>query len=130
GEGLLACGQETLDGWTVGLSRDEGQSFEPLWHLTDLSPLECSPTSSTGAVCPAVWPDIARTLGAAGGEPPPNVSPPPSAAKDEGGCSLRGGSSAALSPAALSPAAPPACWLPVAAALGWLGRRRRRQGTS
>ena len=129
-EGLLACGQETLDGWTVGLSRDEGQSFEPLWHVTDLSPLECSPTSSTGAVCPAVWPDIARTIGAAGGEPPPNVSPPPSAAKDEGGCSLRGGSSAALSPAALSPAPPPACWLPVAAALGWLGRRRRRQGTS
>src|SRR6185295_756931 len=31
-QGLLACGQESLDGWTVGLSRDEGQSFEPLWH--------------------------------------------------------------------------------------------------
>jgi MYXO-CTERM domain-containing protein len=119
-EGLLACGQETLDGWTVGLSRDEGQSFEPRWHVQDLSPLECSAASTTGAVCPAVWPDIARTIDAeAGDESPRNVSPPPAPAKGDGGCSIR--------PAP----APSADWLPLAAALGWLaGRRRRSQGTS
>ncbi|MEO8184376.1 MAG: hypothetical protein ABI895_36675 [Deltaproteobacteria bacterium] len=152
-EGLLACGQETLDGWTVGLSRDEGQSFEPLWHVTDLAPLVCSPTSSTGAVCPAVWPDVARTIGAERGEPPTIVGPPPPAAQDDGGCSFSGTlsraapsraapsraapsppapSPPALSRAALSRAAlaPLAGWLPFAAALGWFGRRRRRQGTS
>jgi photosystem II stability/assembly factor-like uncharacterized protein len=114
--GLLACGQESLDGWTVGLSRDEGQSFEPLWHVKDLSPLECSAASSTGAACPSVWPDVARTIGADGAEPPTDASPPP-AAQDDGGCSL--------GPAASSAADS----LPFALALGWLWRRRR-QGTS
>lgn len=118
-QGLLACGQESLDGWTVGLSRDEGQSFEPLWHVKELTPLECSLTSSTGAVCPSVWPDIARTIGAGvGGETPTEVNPPPAPAPGESGCSL-------------SPASPQfASGLPVAAALAWFGRRRRRQGVS
>ena len=124
-EGLLACGQESLDGWTVGLSRDEGQSFEPLWHVQDLSPLECAPATTTGAACPSLWPDVARTIGAQGGDPlpPGGVASPPAPAKDDGGCALRRAPSA------------PASWLPLAAALGWLERRRlrkrsRRQGTS
>jgi hypothetical protein len=119
-EGLLACGQESLDGWTVGLSRDEGQSFEARWHVRDLSPLECSAASTTGSVCPSVWPDIARTIDAQGAvEGPPDLGPPPAPAKSESGCSLR------------PEHAPGASGLPFAAVLGWLGwRRRRRQGTS
>jgi hypothetical protein len=127
-EGLLACGQESLDGWTVGLSRDEGQSFEPLWHVQDLSPLQCAAATTTGAACPSAWPDIARTIGAQGGDPiPPGIEPAPAPAPGSSGCALRVS-------AADSGRVAHAAWLPLAAVLGWLSYRRRvssrRQGTS
>ncbi|MEY2933276.1 MAG: hypothetical protein RL033_4025 [Pseudomonadota bacterium] len=138
-EGLLACGQEMLDGWTVGLTRDEGQSFEALWHQKDLAPLSCAPASRTGTTCPSLWPDVARTIGADPGdvapavpgnlgmlgtggshasEPPP-MPPTPPAAKKDGGCALTIRSSAHAMPAL-------AALLAALAALSL----RRRQGTS
>lgn len=98
-DGLFACGQESIDGWTVARSTDEAQSFAPLWHVKDLTPLECAPGSTTGAACPLAWPDIARTIGADPGttaNPAPLGAPDPSlstatptpAKKSGGGCSL------------------------------------------
>jgi photosystem II stability/assembly factor-like uncharacterized protein len=66
-EALYACGQESLDGWTIGRSLDGGEHFEPLWHQQALTPLECSASSSTGAACSRLWPGIARSIGAAEG---------------------------------------------------------------
>ncbi len=120
-EGLLACGQEMLDGWTVGLTRDEGQSFEALWHQQDLTPLSCPASSGTGSACPSRWPEIARTIGAdpgdvapavpgmlgsggtgsggASGDEPPS-SPAPISKKD-GGCTLGSGAPSGSALAAL-----------------------------
>jgi hypothetical protein len=102
-DGLFACGQEGLDGWTIGRSLDGGHSFEPFWHQQTLTPLECAASSTTGAVCPATWADIARTIDAdsdlvpnsetpnggtpdGGTEPTPGRVPSPPAA--DGGCAL------------------------------------------
>jgi photosystem II stability/assembly factor-like uncharacterized protein len=108
-DGLLACGQEMLDGWTVGRTRDEGQSFEAVWHQQDLQPLECAPASRTGSTCPSLWPDIALRIGADPGDVAPAVpgmlggetggaggssgtEPPPAPAADkDSGCALRWG---------------------------------------
>jgi photosystem II stability/assembly factor-like uncharacterized protein len=103
GEGLFACGQEDLDGWTVARSFDEGASFEPVWHQQDLRPLGCL-ASGAAATCRRDWPDIARriqadpsidgVLAAASGVGPPTpvVTPGPGSEKDtvaaDGGCSM------------------------------------------
>ncbi len=62
--GLFACAQESLDGWTLALSTDAGQSFTPLWHVQDLVPLACEASSTTGATCPRAWLDVASRIGA------------------------------------------------------------------
>src|SRR5690606_29789727 len=63
-QGLYACAQESLDGWTLARSDDRGQSFEPLWHVQDLVPLECDAATSAGAVCPRAWLDVSAQIGA------------------------------------------------------------------
>ena len=70
--GLYACAQESIDGWTLASSSDDGQSFVPLWHVQDLVPLECEGSSSVGQVCPRAWLDVSAQIGAQlvpGGEP-------------------------------------------------------------
>ena len=118
--GLYACAQESLDNWTLALSTDQGQSFDPLWHVQDLIPLECAASTSAGAVCPRAWLKIASRIGAelVPGESDPE--PPAPKAKDSG-CAL--GESPvqrALSPAPL--------WFALLwpAFLGLALRRRRR----
>jgi photosystem II stability/assembly factor-like uncharacterized protein len=78
-DGLFACGQESIDGFTVARSTDEAQSFAPLWHVKDLKPLACGASSTTGAACPLAWPDVARTIGA---DPGTNANPAPLGAPD------------------------------------------------
>ena len=63
-DGLYACADEFVDGFTLGLSKNDGATFDALYHLPDLSPLECGAETPTGNVCPATWPDIATTIGA------------------------------------------------------------------
>lgn len=82
-QGLFACAQESLDGWTLARSSDGGASFEPLWHVQDLVPLECDASTSAGAVCPRAWLDVSAQIGAElvptrGGAPA--ARPPPAAA--------------------------------------------------
>lgn len=104
GEGLFACGQEDLDGWTVARSFDDGASFEPVWHQQDLRPRECL-TSSVASTCRRDWPDIARSIqadptldgmpAAAGGVGAPtavasagSASETETAASADGGCAV------------------------------------------
>jgi MYXO-CTERM domain-containing protein len=82
--GLYACGREGLDGFTVGVSLDRGETFTPLHHLSCLDgPVSCDPATEVGALCPSAWPATAAAIqantcagggggsgGGGGGEPP------------------------------------------------------------
>jgi photosystem II stability/assembly factor-like uncharacterized protein len=61
--GLYACADEFRDQFTVGLSKDEGGTFQPLMHLNRLcGPLECPAGTPTGDECPAQWGKVKLTL--------------------------------------------------------------------
>jgi photosystem II stability/assembly factor-like uncharacterized protein len=83
--GLFACAQESIDGWTVAASTDDGQSFEPLWHVQDLVPLECDGSTSVGQVCARAWLDVSAQIGA---ELVPGESSGPNAGGSNGGAPL------------------------------------------
>jgi hypothetical protein len=70
--GVYACGNESADGYTVGLSLDGGATFTALHHSTALFPLSCAPASQTAQLCTATWPPVAIELGIAD----PWASPP------------------------------------------------------
>ncbi len=121
--GLFACAQESLDGWTVGLSTDSGQSFAPRWHVQDLVPLECASASSVGAVCEGAWLDIASRIGAdlvpGGGDEPAAPAPP---ASDDSSCGVAWNRHTAPAPMRRTLGAALACSL----LLGLAALRRRR----
>jgi len=60
--GIYACSKEATDGWTVALSTDDGQSFAPLLHMGDITPLSCAAATSVGTTCSTVWPSVQRQL--------------------------------------------------------------------
>jgi MYXO-CTERM domain-containing protein len=65
-EGLYACGDEFVDGFTVGVSKDMGRTFQPLMHLQVLcGPLACGANTSTGKQCPDLWASTQLALGGA-----------------------------------------------------------------
>jgi hypothetical protein len=61
--GLYACGNEFKDGFTLGLSMDEGKTFKSIYHLKDICPLACPAGAKTPEACEESWPVIAVTLG-------------------------------------------------------------------
>lgn len=64
--GLYACGNEPVDGFSVGVSLDQGRTFTPRMLQRDLAgPIAaCGPATSVGARCPPLWPRTQATLGA------------------------------------------------------------------
>ncbi len=90
-EGLYACGSDFDDGFTVGLSKDDGKTFAPLYELTELAQLVCPAGTKTAIECPRDWPSTQGRIGIfdAGPAPvdagPPTNAPPP----DDGGCAVR-----------------------------------------
>jgi hypothetical protein len=136
GDGLFACGQENLDGWTLARSGDGGQSFEAVWHQQALRPLDCS-ASGSGGSCRLAWPDIARSIqadptfevaprepsatNATAGDGAPGGPIVPSAASD---ASSRDGAGCGLTPRARAPG-----WAPLMALMAVMAcRARRRRG--
>lgn len=74
--GLYACGDQSIHGYVVGRSLDQGASFERVLDFSCIrSDSGCSAASSVGAVCPALWPPIAMQL-AGFGECGANAPPP------------------------------------------------------
>lgn len=61
--GLYLCATEYPDGFTVGLSTDEGKNFKPIYNLANVTPLECGSTTTTGINCPKEWPAVQATIG-------------------------------------------------------------------
>ncbi len=52
-QGLYACGDEFVDGFEVGLSKDQGKTFTDLFHLQTLcNVLSCPEGSETATKCP------------------------------------------------------------------------------
>jgi hypothetical protein len=93
GAGLYACADDRSDGFTLGLSSDEGRSFAALFHAAELTPLACDATSDVGARCPRVWSSVGAQLatGAAGapsaGAPSPS-QPAPKRDSAAAGCAF------------------------------------------
>ena len=92
---LWACADQPLDDFTIGRSRDQGASFEPVLVSRDiLGPVPC--TVGEGAMCPTFWPDIAHDLGVPGftsdaGPPLMDGGPPDGGGGDDGcGCTVPG----------------------------------------
>lgn len=64
-DGVYTCATEFSDGFTVGLSKDQGATFEPIMHLACVrGPLDCPPQSTVGEACPAEWDAVATLIGA------------------------------------------------------------------
>jgi hypothetical protein len=71
---IFACGDMSLDGFSLGYSDDNGQTFHPMMSFTDLlGPLTCAPVADA---CQDHW---ARIQGVLGIGPPPDGGPPPDA---------------------------------------------------
>jgi MYXO-CTERM domain-containing protein len=97
--GVYACAGEFKDGFTVGLSTDQGSSFVPISHLSCVrGPLACDPATEVGQHCPAAWSLTAEVIdqasclgdaGAGGGTPDAGVNPNPNTAGDPKGCGCR-----------------------------------------
>lgn len=98
--GLYACADEFQDGFTLGLSHDDGASFDAVYHLPDLAPLECAAGTPYEATCPAQWPATAANIGVTGsggagagggGGGGAAVTPPAASASDDSGCATSPG---------------------------------------
>jgi hypothetical protein len=62
--GLIGSGSDSWNGFLLGQSHDEGQSFGVmLSQFCIRGPLACNTTTSTGAVCPDQWAAMAIQLG-------------------------------------------------------------------
>jgi len=87
---IYACAQESLDGWTVGVSTDSAQTFEPLWHVQDLAPLVCEASTAVGSTCERSWLEVSAQIGAdLVPDGIPNSSVKPTAVqKDEASCEI------------------------------------------
>jgi photosystem II stability/assembly factor-like uncharacterized protein len=62
GNDLVACGKEATDGFSIGVSHDEGAHFTPLLHLADIVPRSC-PATSAGGSCATDWAPVAKQIG-------------------------------------------------------------------
>lgn len=61
--GIYACGNQFVDMFTLGLSTDEGKTFQNIYNLPEICPVECPAGAPTPAACTSAWPPLAATLG-------------------------------------------------------------------
>jgi hypothetical protein len=81
---LLGCGDNFVDGFIVGRSRDLGRTFERVADFGCLAgPVACGASSGAGMLCPAVWPAISQQIGG-GVCDPREVTPDRSCLPDAG----------------------------------------------
>jgi hypothetical protein len=62
--GLYACGDEALDGFSLGVFEPGAAAVRALYHLPDVQPLACPAGTTVATVCPAEWPAVGRSIGA------------------------------------------------------------------
>lgn len=78
--GLYACAADYPDGFTLGVSKDDGATFAPLYKLAQLGPLECPAGTTTATICPREWPATKDKLGILD----PDAGPKDAGASDAG----------------------------------------------
>lgn len=61
--GIYACGNQFTDMFTLGLSTDEGKTFQNLYNLNEICPIECPAGTPAITACTSAWPPLAATLG-------------------------------------------------------------------
>jgi hypothetical protein len=131
--GLYGCGDEMADGFTAGISTDEGMTWTPLLHRAGLcGPLECAADSGVTTQCTSLWPLNAGAFGdpSCDGIPSASSSPDASVGGDGGG-DTSGGEAAGHSCACAFAGEPTAGLTAIATALLGgcaLATRRRRRG--
>jgi hypothetical protein len=54
-DALYACGSEPRDAFSLGVSRDRGQTFQGLYRMVETCPAECATGSSFAGVCQEAW---------------------------------------------------------------------------
>jgi hypothetical protein len=116
---IYACGDMTLDGFSVGSSDDDGQSFQRVMKFTELlGPLTCPEVQTA---CAAHWNRIQMVLGISdGGVQAPDAGPTTSDGGTPPGGGGKGGSCQSAG------ASVTGWWIPGLWLLG-LGVARRRQ---
>jgi hypothetical protein len=60
--GIYACGEETSNRFSLGLSDDEGVTFQPLLHFRDVHPRSCD-SGEAPQICSQYWGALAPLLG-------------------------------------------------------------------
>jgi hypothetical protein len=91
---IFACGDMGVDGFSLGYSDDNGQTFHRMMSFVDLlGPLTCAPVATA---CVDHW---ARIQGVLGIGPVPDAGPLPDAGTVDAGPQLPGGGDAGHSPA-------------------------------
>src|SRR5258705_9734917 len=77
-DGLYACADARQAGFSLGLSRDEGATFDPLFQFASLcGRSSCGDATQVGRLCPEQWDNASTALGAPCGDagPPPAAEP-------------------------------------------------------
>ena len=104
--GLYGCGDELADGFTAGVSTDQGKTWTPLLHRAGLcGPLACAADSGVATQCASLWPLNASAFGdpSCDGAANSSSSPDASGGGDSGSsASASGPSASASSPSASS----------------------------
>ncbi|HVY25841.1 MAG TPA: hypothetical protein VHB79_04790 [Polyangiaceae bacterium] len=63
-DGIFACADQATAGFSVGLSTDEGASFEPLFVPNELTLQVCDAGTPVAMSCPNAWRGLAPVIGA------------------------------------------------------------------
>ena len=112
-DGLWTCSNETNGGFVVGITRDEGKTFETKMRFCDVKgPIACPAGTAVTEICAQGWPQQ-RALFGCDGPPEPTEQPKPPS-----NCDCRGAPGSTVAWGAAIFAAP-------AAILAFLRRRRR-----
>jgi hypothetical protein len=62
-DALFVCGTEYPDNFTVARTKNEGQTLEPIYNLSNLAELSCPASSETATLCAGAWVSVRDTIG-------------------------------------------------------------------
>lgn len=92
-DGIFACADQATAGFSVGLSTDEGASFEPLFKPSQLTLQVCDAGTPVADSCPNAWRGLAPVIGADPATPGYEAAAGAGGRGAVGGSSTSGGSS-------------------------------------
>jgi photosystem II stability/assembly factor-like uncharacterized protein len=87
-DGLYACGTEPSDPFSVGLSTDQGATFQPVYTMAETCPQACADGTSFALACETPWTGIGPAIEASGetcSVPWARPEPVPDAGSDDAG---------------------------------------------